>query len=128
MPKDYELHDDEEFIREAYAKRMGKRSIFRQKLILTNERLLFTNAKRTKIFDAHNLRDIQTVERVVGGFLWGGPLGFFIRCVRITTSKEPKPIKYKVWKSAQWVSLIDEYRDKGEAVDSNKETAKASEA
>lgn len=107
-----ELQPDETVVLSGFANRIGFWGGPGGRLVLTNQRLLFTNRRGTKIRNSYSLSDVVFVEVASSVTIW--TLFFlvtiFLRNAIKVTFRNQTTQRFVVTNKARWIALIDEHR------------------
>jgi len=114
MAAEIQLNTGETEVISAFANKTGLLMSGGGKLVLTNQRLLFCNRRKTKIHSEYKLNDVLYVgagrNMNLFAFLFIIPL-LVNSAVKITL-KDGKSLRFVVSDKTQWIKLISEYRSK----------------
>lgn len=114
MAAEIQLNAGETEIASAFANKTGFLMSGGGKLVLTNQRLLFCNRRKTKIHSAYRLADILYVGTArnlnLFAFLLIFPL--LVNSAVKVALKNGESTRFVVPDKAQWVALLNEYRTK----------------
>lgn len=116
MSISFELRPGESEVIEGYANKIGFFGGPGGKLVLTNQRLLFTNRRKNQIKTQIPLSEIIHVGKASNATIWGVlfvigfVIGLFLRNAIRVTMKGGVSQRFVVNNRARWIDLIDEYR------------------
>lgn len=114
MAAEIQLNTGEAEVISAFANKTGLLMSGGGKLVLTNQRLLFCNRRKTKIHSECTLSDVLYVgagrNMNLLAFLFIIPL-LINSAVKISL-KDGKSLRFVVPDKTQWIALISEYRSK----------------
>ena len=109
---EFQLPDGEEEIIDGFANKIGFWGGPGGKLILTNQRLIFTNRRKKKIKSEYNLEDVIFVSPARSATFWTAFLliTIFIKNAIRITFKGGESQRFVVNNKDRWIALIDEHR------------------
>ena len=107
-----ELQPGEAVVLSGFANRIGFWGGPGGRLVLTNERLLFTNRRGTKIRNSYSLSDVVFVQVASSVTIWTLFLlvTIFLRNAIKVTFRNQTTQRFVVTNKARWIALIDEHR------------------
>lgn len=114
MAAEIQLNAGENEIISAFANKVGFLMSGGGKLVLTNQRLLFCNRRKTKIHSECNLGDIIYVGAARNMNLFAFLLIFplLINSAVKVSLKTGSSLRFVVPDKAQWITMLNEYRAK----------------
>jgi hypothetical protein len=113
----YQLKQEEKEIIEGFANKIGLFGGGGGKLVLTSERLLFTNRRKNQIKMEIPLTNTLHVGAASSATVWSFALLitlFLKNAIRVTMNGGASQ-RFVVNNKDRWVELINEYRNKGQA-------------
>lgn len=107
-----ELQPGEAVVLSGFANRIGFWGGPGGRLVLTNERLLFTNRRGTKIRNSYSLSEVVFVQEASSVTIWTLFLlvTIFLRNAIKVTFRNQTTQRFVVTNKARWIALIDEHR------------------
>ena len=114
MGAELKLHEGEVEIISAFANTVGFLISNGGKLVLTNQRLLFCNRRKTKIHSDCDLKNLV----YIGAGRNTNFFAFFLIIPLLTNSavkillRNGESLRFVVTDKAQWISMLNEYRTK----------------
>jgi hypothetical protein len=114
MSTEFKLRDGEVDVFSAFANKVGFIISSGGKLVLTSQRLLFCNRRKTKILSEHDLNDILYIGagRNVNLFAFLLIIPLLINSAVKILLKNGKSLRFVVSDKSQWISMLNEYRTK----------------
>ena len=108
----YKLGQDEQEIIEGFANKIGFFGGGGGKLVLTNQRLLFTNRRKTQIKMDIPLTAVLHTGKASSASIWSVFLLFtlFLKNAIRVTLRDGNTQRFVVNNNGRWVDLINEYR------------------
>ncbi|MGE3643292.1 MAG: hypothetical protein AB7F96_05505 [Beijerinckiaceae bacterium] len=107
-----EFYDGESLVIEGFANKIGVWGGPGGKLMLTNQRLIFTNRRQSKLISEYPLESIIHVGLAGSATIWTAALlvTIFIRNAIRVTFQGGDSQRFVVNNRQRWVALIDEHR------------------
>jgi hypothetical protein len=114
MAAEIQMNSSETEVISAFANKTGPLMSGGGKLVLTNQRLLFCNRRKTKVHSEYALGDVLYVgaARNMNLFAFIFIIPLFTNSAVKVSLKNGSSVRFLVRDKAQWMTLINEYRSK----------------